>query len=307
MPVDSTDDTTSTGGHRRLRAVLRWLPAAILITIALAASAVVVDDDGIPAAPAGGGAEASPTPILSLRRDLEPLQAAAADRALQAGLDRFVAGQPADTCLDVRLDGFHYAHRADDPQTPASIEKLLTAVAALTELGSRRDLPDRRPGRAGDRRGRDRQPLPSGWGRPHSGHGALRGEGAQPTADLQRLRPAGRRRGGQRRDDDHRLRRRRRHPLRRRPLQPDLADRASSPRGRSARCRRCRSTTASRSRATSRGCSDPRRTQPPTPPRSSTPPCGSGASRSEDLPCRARRRATPPPSPATSRRPCARS
>ncbi len=137
MPVDSTDHGPADGhrGHRRLRAVLRWLPAAVLVVIAAAAGVVVLRDVGTPRAAARADDGRSPTPVLSLRRDLEPLRTAAADHALRTGLDRFLAGQPADTCLAVEVGDLDYEHRVDDPQTPASLEKLLTAVAALTEMG----------------------------------------------------------------------------------------------------------------------------------------------------------------------------
>ncbi len=135
MPVDSAEDETAPPGRRRIRAVLRWFPAAVLAVVVVAAGSVVASEDGTPRASPRADDGSSPTPVLSLRRDLEPLRRAAADRALQVGLDRFVAAQPDDTCLVVQLGDLHYEHRGDDPQVPASLEKLLTAVAALTEMG----------------------------------------------------------------------------------------------------------------------------------------------------------------------------
>ncbi len=135
MPVDSTEDDAAPAGRGRIRTMLRWLPAAILAVIVVTAGSVVANEQGTPRAAARADDGSSPTPVLSLRRELEPLRIAAADHALQAGLDRFVAGQPADTCLAVHLGDLDYEHRADDPQMPASLEKLLTAVAALTEMG----------------------------------------------------------------------------------------------------------------------------------------------------------------------------
>lgn len=139
MPVDSADPEAgpepASRSHRRLRAVGRWLPAVILATTSVAATGVMAQIDGPPRGEASAIEEPSATPILSVRRNLDVLVDAAADRRLRTGLDAFMASQPADTCLEVEVQGFRYAHRADDPQSPASVQKLLTAVAALTELG----------------------------------------------------------------------------------------------------------------------------------------------------------------------------
>ncbi len=118
----------------RLRSVVRWLPAAILGLIMLAAFGVVLRSHGPPTATPVAD-ESVAVPVLSVRRSLDPLLRRSADARLAARLDEFVATQPSDTCLVVRTSGFDYGHRADDPQTPASLQKLLTATAALLELG----------------------------------------------------------------------------------------------------------------------------------------------------------------------------
>ena len=135
MPVGSPD----TGGptrHPRLRALARWLPVAVLAVVAAAAGTVAAGIEGPPASAGGRAVADLDAPILSFRRALPALRAAAADHILQQGLEQFVAAQPPDTCLDVEVGTFRFSHRVDDPQSPASLQKLLTAVAALTELGA---------------------------------------------------------------------------------------------------------------------------------------------------------------------------
>lgn len=121
--------------HRTIRALGRWLPPLILAVVAVAAGIAVVDLQGPPSsAPSIDGPRPS-TAVLSLRRDLDPLRDLAADRSLRDDLDAFVATQPEDTCVRVRAGDVRYDHRSEDPQAPASVQKLLTAVAALSELG----------------------------------------------------------------------------------------------------------------------------------------------------------------------------
>lgn len=142
MPVVSTEETTvpatdeSGPQHPRLRSALRWLPGLISALVFIGAVGAVVQigtDTATSGAPHQSFAELD-APLLSLRRDIEPLRQSAADRLLRAALDDFVASQPPDTCLQVRIGDFAYDHRVDDPQTPASLQKLLTAVAALEAL-----------------------------------------------------------------------------------------------------------------------------------------------------------------------------
>ncbi len=114
---------------------LFWLPILILLAVIGATTAAAAD---LAPPPAGTPAVQGPrpkVPVLDLRRDLDPLADQAADRQLRAALDAYVATLPPDTCLVVHADGVDYRHRADDPQAPASVQKLLTAVAVLTALG----------------------------------------------------------------------------------------------------------------------------------------------------------------------------
>lgn len=121
--------------HRTVRTVGRWLPPLILAVIAAAAGVAVVGLQGPPTSePSIDGARPTTT-VLSLRRRLDPLRELAADRSLRDDLDAFVATQPEDTCVHVRAGDVRYDHRIEDPQAPASVQKLLTAVAALSELG----------------------------------------------------------------------------------------------------------------------------------------------------------------------------
>ena len=124
----------STEPEHAARRAVAWLPAAILAILSLGAAGVVVRSDGPPSRDARDD-ERGEVAVLSVRRTLDPLLRRSADARLVARLDEFVATQPADTCLTVRSDTVAYAHRPDDPQSPASLQKLLVGVAALTELG----------------------------------------------------------------------------------------------------------------------------------------------------------------------------
>lgn len=63
-------------------------------------------------------------------------QPVAADPTLNAYLDSVVADSPDATCLTVQVDGQQlYVHDGDKPMIPASTLKLLTASAALDQLG----------------------------------------------------------------------------------------------------------------------------------------------------------------------------
>lgn len=95
-----------------------------------AAAAVVAAS--LLAAPASA-ADAPRRPVRSA--DL-PVAPTADDPALRQNLDAIVAASPDDSCLVVGAGSTPvYQHRADDPQVPASLQKLLTAGAALDLVG----------------------------------------------------------------------------------------------------------------------------------------------------------------------------
>jgi len=118
-------------GHR----VLVVAPVLALGALVAGSLAAVADLTAPPTPVALGELDPPSVPLLSLRRDLDPLADQAADRRLRQRLDAFVAGQPPDTCLSVVAGDVRYDHRADDAQVPASTLKVLTGVAALLALG----------------------------------------------------------------------------------------------------------------------------------------------------------------------------
>ncbi|HEX4903211.1 MAG TPA: D-alanyl-D-alanine carboxypeptidase/D-alanyl-D-alanine-endopeptidase [Acidimicrobiales bacterium] len=118
-------------GHRALAVA----PVLVLGALLGGSLAAVADLTAPPTPVALGALDPPSVPVLSLRRDLDPLADQAARRRLRQALDLFVAGQPADTCLSVDAGDVRYEHRVDDPQVPASTHKLLTGVAALMALG----------------------------------------------------------------------------------------------------------------------------------------------------------------------------
>jgi len=129
--------TEGRSARRALRHRVLVVAPVLVLGALLAGSLLAIDDLTAPPTPQALGALAPPSvPVLSLRRDLEPLADQAAERRLRAGIDAFLAGQPADSCLSVRAGDVRLDHRADDPQVPASTHKLLTGVAALLELGA---------------------------------------------------------------------------------------------------------------------------------------------------------------------------
>lgn len=136
MPVDPSDGSAGTEHrHPGRRAALRWVLAVALAVTTVVAAVMVAGSHAPPTRAGGRPPERTATPVLSLRRALDPLADTAAEQRLLGGLDAFVAAQPADTCLQVRVGDIAYDHRSDDPQSPASVQKLFTAVAALTGLG----------------------------------------------------------------------------------------------------------------------------------------------------------------------------
>jgi len=123
------------GAPGRTRRLLAVLPVVILLGLIGGALGVVADLDGPASTEPTIGPSRPSVPLLSLRRDLGPLAEEAADRRLLVALEGFAAAMPADTCLTVTIGDLRFAHRADDPQVPASAQKLLVATAALLALG----------------------------------------------------------------------------------------------------------------------------------------------------------------------------
>ncbi|MDE0802434.1 MAG: D-alanyl-D-alanine carboxypeptidase/D-alanyl-D-alanine-endopeptidase [Acidimicrobiales bacterium] len=122
----------------RLHAAFRWLPIAILVVVLVGATGALLRSEAPPRGDAVANDDANDAPdipVLSVRRSLDPLLGRAADAGLVADLDAFVETLPPETCLAVRAGSVDYEYRADDPQIPASIQKLVVAVAALIELG----------------------------------------------------------------------------------------------------------------------------------------------------------------------------
>jgi len=76
------------------------------------------------------------TPVLSARRVPELIAAPVADARLDAHLRALLAEAPPSTCLTVAVDGrVVFSANAATPLVPASLEKLVTAEAALSTLG----------------------------------------------------------------------------------------------------------------------------------------------------------------------------
>lgn len=111
----------------------------VLAFVALSAgsAAGVVSSERDDAAAAGAPAASPLTPVLSLRRVPGVLAAPIADRRLGVALDELLGRQPGSTCLQVTVGGRPvYERQPDSPLVPASVEKLVTAVAALEVLGA---------------------------------------------------------------------------------------------------------------------------------------------------------------------------
>ncbi len=109
-----------------------------LLAVVLGWASVRAGADPSPPRPASRGdrAEGPITPVLSARRVAGFLAAPIADAALRARLDDVVAASPGATCLTVSVGGRPvYEHNPDLPLVPASAQKLVTATAALTQLG----------------------------------------------------------------------------------------------------------------------------------------------------------------------------
>jgi D-alanyl-D-alanine carboxypeptidase/D-alanyl-D-alanine-endopeptidase (penicillin-binding protein 4) len=116
----------------------RFIVPTVLALVALVLAWFAVQaGSGAPAAVAAGKPRSAPTtPVLSARRLAPYLVAPIADAALRSRLDQVVADSPERTCLTVSVGGrVLYERNPDMALTPASTEKLVTAVAALSVLG----------------------------------------------------------------------------------------------------------------------------------------------------------------------------
>lgn len=111
------------------------LPISLAI-VAVVAAAMAVQSERVAAAPEPLRQASPITPVLSPRRVPELLTARIAQDRLAARLDAIVATSPGTTCLSVVAEGHSlYGLNTTQPMIPASLEKLLTASAALQVLG----------------------------------------------------------------------------------------------------------------------------------------------------------------------------
>ena len=115
------------------------LPVLLIVTAAVAvAQAVRLDraDRAGAQPPAAPAAASSATAVLSARRAPQWLLQPTSDANVVAVMDQVAAFAPADTCLAVTDQGrVIYRRRADVALTPASTEKLVTALTALGTIG----------------------------------------------------------------------------------------------------------------------------------------------------------------------------
>lgn len=114
-----------------------FVPAVLaLIAVMMAWLAVQAGADGPVAAAGKAREQAATTPVLSARRIAPYLVAPIADAKLTERLAQVVAESPDLTCLTVSVGGrIIFTHNPDLPVTPASNQKLVTATAALADLG----------------------------------------------------------------------------------------------------------------------------------------------------------------------------
>ena len=120
----------------RSRAVLRVAATLLMLGALLLARSATAPAAG-PAAPRRALPAPSPTPFLSVRRVPGLLVEGAGEQRLQADLTALLAPLGSGSCAVVSdYGGVIAAHQADASLAPASTEKLLTAAAALSELGA---------------------------------------------------------------------------------------------------------------------------------------------------------------------------
>jgi len=107
-----------------------------VVVLACAGGAALVETSAAASSRPAGHRELG-TPVLSVRRLPSAVAAPIAELRLRADLDAWAATAPEPSCVAVATeDGrISYERTADEPMQPASTLKLLTATAALLELG----------------------------------------------------------------------------------------------------------------------------------------------------------------------------
>ncbi len=130
---------TAPGERRRPRRLTQGRVGALCVLVLVAlgaggtAAAVRIESAGTASAL---GAAVPATPVLSARRVPALIAAPVADRRLDAALADLVARTPGSSCLTVHVSGRRvFAHNPDQALVPASLQKLVTATAALEALG----------------------------------------------------------------------------------------------------------------------------------------------------------------------------
>jgi D-alanyl-D-alanine carboxypeptidase/D-alanyl-D-alanine-endopeptidase (penicillin-binding protein 4) len=124
--------------HRSAGARRRWIPPTALAAALLASSLGAVVAEARATSPSVLSTVGPlGTPVLSVRRAPSVVAAPVADRRLRADLQDWASKAPPGSCAvvtdpddDIVLD-----LRGEEPLLPASTQKLLTATAALLELG----------------------------------------------------------------------------------------------------------------------------------------------------------------------------
>ncbi len=129
-------DSSGDGVGERARPRFGLAIGAAAVSVALVAGAVLTDEAPV-AADRTEALTPAPSAVLEGRRVPTFLAAPLGDDRLRLGLEPVIAGSPEQTCLVVAAAGRTVlAHNPDLVLVPASNQKLLTAHAALAELGA---------------------------------------------------------------------------------------------------------------------------------------------------------------------------
>lgn len=123
----------------------RRAPAVVAVVLVLVAglAPVATAEPGDEAQAPAPTAAAPPlsTPVLSARRVPDLLRASVADDRMRAAIEPLLATAPADSCVVVASGGRVIIDRnGDQPKSPASTAKLLTAAAVLAEFPAQQRL-----------------------------------------------------------------------------------------------------------------------------------------------------------------------